>query len=47
MDETIQIQKEAIPGLPPATEQQLAAAILDIAKAIPHLEIKEVNNDDW
>ena len=42
MGETSQIQKETIPGLPPATERQLVAAALGIVKAIPHLEIKEV-----
>lgn len=42
MGETSQIQKETIPGLPPATERQLVAAALSIVKAIPHLEIKEV-----
>lgn len=42
MGETSQIQKEAIPGLPPATERQLVTAALGIVKAIPHLEIKEV-----
>jgi len=42
MGETSQIQKETIPGLPPATEHQLVAAALGIVKAIPHLEIKEV-----
>lgn len=42
MGETSKIQKETIPGLPPATERQLIAAALGIVKAIPHLEIKEV-----